>query len=96
MELLFVTILGAGIGAGVRYAIPRRRIHGMLLVPSIAAIVTAITWAALTWFGWKFDGTWIWVASLALGGIVSLIVAIRLPRVRETADANLLSSLSKA
>jgi hypothetical protein len=94
MELLFVTILGAGIGALVRYVVPGRQSYGMLLIPAIAAAVAAAKWVALVWLGWTFDGTWIWVASLGAATVVSLVLAIWLPRRRRTADSRLLTQLS--
>jgi hypothetical protein len=94
MELLFVTILGAGIGALVRYMIPGRQSYGMLLIPAIAAAVAAAKWVALVWLGWTFDGTWIWVVSLGAAAVVSLVLALWLPRRRSTTDARLLTQLS--
>ena len=51
MELLFVTVIGAGIGLIVRYVLPSRGTYGVLLVPAISAAATAITWVALLWAG---------------------------------------------
>ena len=59
MELLFVTVIGAGIGLIVRYVLPSRGTYGVLLVPAISAAATAITWVALLWAGQTFDGTYL-------------------------------------
>ena len=94
MELLFVTVIGAGVGALVRYMLPRRGTYGVLLLPAIGAAVTAITWVALVWVGLTFDGTWIWVASLGAAFLVSLAVGLVLPKRRIDADAAKLSKLA--
>ena len=94
MELLFVTVIGAGVGAIIRYALPRRGSYGSLLLPAIAAAVTSIVWVALLWLGLTFDGGWIWVASLGTSTIVSILVALLLPRARNRADADMLTRLS--
>jgi len=96
MELLFVTVLGAGIGLIARYAFPQRRTYGILLLPAIAAAVTAVVWVALLWIGLTFDGTWIWVASLGAAVAASIAIALILPRRRDEADATLLAQLSSA
>ena len=96
MELLFVTLIAFCIGLLARYALPGRETYGVVLVPSIAAVVTAIVWVALTWLGWKFDGGWIWVVSLAAAAVVSLVVALVMPRVRRNNDDELLQKLSRA
>lgn len=95
MELLFVTLGGAMIAALLRYLIPGRHAYGSVLLPAIGVVVAAIVWAALTWVGWTFDGTWIWVVSLFAAGAVSLATALLLPRRRREADARLLARLSK-
>ena len=59
MELLFVTVIGAALALGVRYAVPGRETHGLLLVPAIGAAATAATWVLLVWLGFTFDGGWI-------------------------------------
>jgi hypothetical protein len=94
MELLFVVLLSFCIGLAVRYALPGRETYGSMLVPSIAAVAGAIVWEILTWVGWKFDGGWIWVASLAAAGIVGLVLALVIPRGRRNNDEELLKQLS--
>jgi hypothetical protein len=96
MELLFVTVIGAGIGLGLRYLVPQHSSYGVLLLPAVAAAATAIVWVALLWAGLTFDGTWIWVASLAAAGAASIAVALLLPRRRAEADARLFTELSGA
>jgi hypothetical protein len=95
MELLFVTVIGAGVGALVRYVFPRRATYGALLLPAASAAVTSAVWVGLVWLGWKFDGGWIWVVSLVAGGLVSLILALTLPSRRVQKDAELLARLSR-
>ena len=94
MELLFVTVIGTVLGAMFHFTLPRRRTYGGLLLPAISAAATSVVWVVLLWIGLKFDGTWIWVASLGAGIIASLAVAIVLPRRRIEHDAKLLTRLS--
>jgi len=94
MELLFVIVIAAAIGLIIRYLVPQRGTYGVLLLPAIAAAAASIVWVALLWVGLTFDGTWIWVASLAASGIAALVVALVLPRRRIESDARLLTQLS--
>ncbi|MDQ1546939.1 MAG: hypothetical protein QOH69_1843 [Actinomycetota bacterium] len=96
MELLFVTLISFCIGLGARYALPGRDTYGVVLLPAIAAAVSAIVWVGLTWLGWKFDGGWIWVVSLAAGAVVSLVLALTVPRQRRGNDDEMLQQLSGA
>lgn len=96
MELLFVTLIAFCIGLLARYVLPGRDTYGIVLVPSIAAITTAVVWVALTWAGLKFDGGWIWVGSLVAAVVVSLVLVLALPRARRNHDEQLLRQLSKA
>lgn len=94
MEIVFVTVIGAGLAAVVRYLVPGRRSYGMALLPAVGAAVTAAVWALLVWLGWTFDGGWIWVVSLGAGLIASILVAVLLPRARAAADTRALHALS--
>lgn len=95
MELLFATVIAACVGLLVRYVVPGRSTYGALLLPALAAAVTAATWVILVWFGWNFDGTWIWVVSLATGIVAATATALILPAKRRRADAEMLQTLSR-
>jgi uncharacterized membrane protein YeaQ/YmgE (transglycosylase-associated protein family) len=94
MELLYVTVIGAGIGGLLRYLLPGRSAYGLLLLPAVGAAVTSAVWVALTWLGWPYDGGWIWVASLVAATVGSALVAVLLVRARENSDQRLLHHLS--
>ncbi|RQP09456.1 MAG: hypothetical protein EAS51_11560 [Microbacteriaceae bacterium] len=94
MEIVFVTVIGAGIGGLIRYLLPGRRTHGLALLPAVGAAATVAVWAILVWLGLAFDGGWIWVISLAAGAAASIAVGLVLPRVRDAADARALHELS--
>ncbi|MBA4246887.1 MAG: hypothetical protein C0444_01135 [Microbacterium sp.] len=95
MELLFVTVIGAALALGVRYVVPGRHAHGLLVVPLAGAAATAAIWAICVWIGLPFDGGWIWVIALVGGPLVALALALTLPKRREHADAELLERLMK-
>jgi hypothetical protein len=95
MELLFVVVIGACIGAIARYTLPKRGTYGAFLIPAASAAVTATVWVALLWAGLTFDGTWIWVASIGAGAIASLAIALALPRKRIGSDAARLAQLAR-
>lgn len=94
MEIIYVTVVGAGIGVLLRYLLPGRSTYGVALLPAVGAAVTAALWAGLTWLGWKADGGWIWVASLGGATVACLVVALVLSRRRHAADARQLHILS--
>jgi hypothetical protein len=94
VELFFVILLAASIGLALRYITRGRDTHGLLLLPSISAAVSAIVWVGLLWLGWKFGGGWIWAVSLTAGGLAALIVGLVLPPNRRVADRALLTKLS--
>jgi hypothetical protein len=96
MELLFVTLGGAIIGLGLRYAFPGRETHGAALMPAFGAASASAIWAALTWAGWRFDGVWIWVVSLGLTAVLSGVLAVTISRRRRHTDAQMLATLSRA
>ncbi|GGI48548.1 CHASE2 domain-containing sensor protein [Agromyces flavus] len=95
MELLFVTLGGAILGLAARYALPRRRTHGVVLVPAVGAAAAAVVWVALTWLGFAWDGGWIWVISLAAAAAASAGTALFVGPRRERQDAETFARLSK-
>jgi uncharacterized membrane protein YeaQ/YmgE (transglycosylase-associated protein family) len=95
MELLFVIVVAAGIGAIVRYLLPKRRTYGLFLLPAASAIAAAVVWVATLWaVRWSFDGTWIWVSALGAAFLVALGLALVVPRRRIELDAARLHQLS--
>lgn len=96
MEMLFATLGGVVLGLLVRYVVPGRETHGVLVLPGVGAIVAAVVWAALTWLGWRFDAGWIWVWTLVAAGVAALVVALLLPRARREKDEELFQQLLKA
>ncbi|QEO09642.1 hypothetical protein [Protaetiibacter larvae] len=94
MEIVFVTVIGAGIGGLIRYLVPGRGSYGIALLPAVGAAATSAVWALLVWLGWPFDGGWIWTVSIAAGILVAALTAFLLPRVRRSADARALHELS--
>lgn len=96
MELFFAALGGALLGLAARYALPTRAATGVLLLPAVGSSVAAAAVAALTWSGWKFDGGWIWVASLGAAGVVSVFAGLLLGRQRSGSDEELFSRLSHA
>jgi len=65
VELLFIVLIGVLAGLVGRALLPRRALLGMLLLPAIGGSAAAIVWVALTWASWRWDGGWIWVATIA-------------------------------
>lgn len=95
MELLFVTVIGAALSLGMRYLVPGRETHGLLLVPAVGAAATAAVWVICVWLGLTFDGGIIWVIALVAGPLAALATALVLPKRRVAADAALLERLIK-
>lgn len=94
MELLYVTVIAAFIGLAIRYLIPGHGSYGLFLLPAVGAAATAIVWVALVWVGFKFDGGWIWVASIGAAVVASIVVALLLVRGRAIGDERRLHHLS--
>ena len=86
MEIAFVLVIAAAIGVIIRYLVPGRATHGLLLVPATATVTGIGLWAILVWFGMPFDGGWIWVISIGAATLAALLTAFLLPGARRAAD----------
>ncbi|MBF4615135.1 hypothetical protein [Curtobacterium sp. VKM Ac-1376] len=87
MELLFAVLGGILIGAAAHVVLPWRSSRGVLVGPAVGGIAAAVLWEALTWAGWRYDGTWIWVVALVGAGVVALVVEWLLGSQRDKRDA---------
>ncbi|MCA5922228.1 hypothetical protein [Curtobacterium oceanosedimentum] len=87
MELLLAVIGGLVLGAIAHVVLPWRSSRGVLVGPAVGGIAAAVLWEALTWAGWRYDGTWIWVVALIGAGLVAVVVAWLLGTRRERQDA---------
>jgi hypothetical protein len=93
MELLFIALGGAILGLGAHYASPWRAERGVLLLPGVGVVTSAIVWVALTYLGWPWDGGWIWAVTLVVTAIAVAVAAIVLGRSRAESDRRLLARL---
>ncbi|MDY1003388.1 hypothetical protein [Curtobacterium sp. CFBP9011] len=86
MELLFAVLGGILLGAVAHVVVPWRTTRGVLIGPVVGGIVAAVLWEALTWAGWSYGGTWIWVVALVAAAAAALVVEVVLGRRRTAAD----------
>ena len=66
--------------------LPWHSTRGQLLGPVVGGITAAVLWEVLTWAGWQYDATWIWVVALVGSGVVALGAEWLLGRRRIAAD----------
>ncbi|QKS17187.1 hypothetical protein HUN59_14115 [Curtobacterium sp. Csp2] len=86
MELLFAVLGGLILGAVAHVVVPWRSTRGVLLGPVVGGVAAAVVWEALTWAGWRYDGTWIWVVALVGALLVAVVAEWVLGRRRSAAD----------
>jgi uncharacterized membrane protein YeaQ/YmgE (transglycosylase-associated protein family) len=86
VELLFAVLGGILLGALAHVVVRWRPTRGVLIGPVVGGIVAAVVWEALTWAGWSYGGTWIWVVALVAAAVVALVVEIVLGRRRTASD----------
>lgn len=95
-SLIWMTVVGAGLGLGLRYLLPNRSSFGVLLLPAVGAAAAAITWVALLWAG-VTDGEWgwtVWVGTVLAAILASLVVGVLVSRARTAADERVRHSLT--
>ncbi|KQO62906.1 hypothetical protein [Curtobacterium sp. Leaf261] len=74
MELLFVVLGGIVVGAIAHVVMPWRAVRGTLVGPALGGIAAAVLWEALTWAGWGYGDTWIWIVALVGAAVVAVVV----------------------
>ena len=89
-------VLGAAIGGILRYVIPGRETHGLLLLPALGAVTTATAWVVMVVTGWSLGEPWIWALALVAPVVTCTIAALVLARVRPARDAERLRHLLSA
>jgi quaternary ammonium compound-resistance protein SugE len=95
VELLFVVLIGVLVGLVARVVLPRHELTGVVLLPAIGGVSAAIVWVALTWARLRWDGGWIWVATIAACVLTVLGAAALITRARQRDDEALFERISK-
>jgi quaternary ammonium compound-resistance protein SugE len=95
VELLFVVLIGVLVGLAARGVLPRRELTGVVLLPAIGGVSAAVVWVALTWARLRWDGGWIWVATIAACALTVVGAAAVLARIRHRDDEALFDRISK-
>jgi membrane associated rhomboid family serine protease len=93
LSLVYVTVVGAGLGVIARFLLPRRHTYGFALLPAIGAGVSAAIWVGVQWFDlllFPLD----WVAALGGALVASVVAALLVSRARSASDARELHVLS--
>lgn len=96
MELLFVLLIGVGIGLIVRMSIPGRDRSGIALVPAVSASVACLGWVALTWLGLSWDAGLIWWITVIVATAAAIASALWLARSRAAHDEDRFRELAGA
>ena len=93
MELLFAALGGALIGFIAHFALSGADTRGLVWLAGWSTCAAVVAWEVFTWIGWKSDGGWIWVVSLAVAALTAVAVARVGTLRRREADAELLDGL---
>ena len=91
MGIIGIIALTAIFGSLLRYLLPGREFYGAALLPIISVSAGTLVWAGLTWLGVDTESWLIWVASLAVPLVVTLLVALILPKARAKGDEDALA-----
>jgi uncharacterized membrane protein YeaQ/YmgE (transglycosylase-associated protein family) len=95
VELLFIVLIGVLAGLVARGVLPRHELTGVVLLPAVGGASAAIVWVALTWARMRWDGGWIWVATIAACLLTVVGAALLLARVRSRSDEALFEAIAK-
>lgn len=94
MELVLIVTFAALIGGGLRYVIPGRDRHGLVLLPSLQVAIAAILWSSAVWLGLEPSTVWPWLVSLVPATVATVWLGITLPRKRDAEDERFFAELT--
>ncbi|WP_424464978.1 hypothetical protein [Pseudoclavibacter helvolus] len=99
MELMFAGLAGVLLGLAVQFVAPHRATRGPVLLPALGGIVALVVWQALTWLQgsapWlAYNNGWIWVITLGVAAVATVVVGWSLSSRRQHDDDDLLHRLS--
>jgi hypothetical protein len=96
MELVLVVTFSGLIGLMLRYLIPGRALHGLLVLPAAGIIAGSLAWAIAVWVGLDPASIWSWIVALGLSAAAPLALGILLPKRRQAADDALWAKLTSS
>lgn len=94
MELVLVVTAAGLIGTILRYLIPGRDRHGLIVLPSMQVAVASVLWTASIWLGLTPDSMWPWLVSLVVSTGTTVFLGFYLPKRRDADDAALVERLT--
>lgn len=94
MELVLIVTFAGLIGGTLRYLIPGRDRHGMIVLPALQIAVASVLWTGSVWLGLAPDTIWPWLVSLVLSTAGTIALAIYLPKRRDRDDEELFAELT--
>jgi hypothetical protein len=94
MELVLVVTFSGLIGLMLRYLIPGRALHGLLVLPAAGIIAGSLAWAIAVWVGLDPASIWPWIVALGLSAAGPIALGIILPKRRQAADDALWAELT--
>lgn len=93
INLIVVFSAALTIGTIVRYVVPGRVKHGLMLVPAFAIVFALLVWEICVWAGLPAEWTQLaWLILLVLTAGVTVVFTLWLTRRRNTEDAAALNS----
>ncbi len=87
MLVVLALVFGAVAGTAAHFALPDRGLRGAAVGPLLGTVIGAATWTIMTWSGLGPDTAWIWLASILVPTLVSVVALRFLTRSRAAADA---------
>jgi hypothetical protein len=84
MELAFILVYAAILGLVAPYlGIDLQRL-GSLVPGAIAVVFGSLAWALLTWVGFQYDESWIWLIVM-LGMPAAMVLGVRMISAKRSA-----------